>query len=426
MVTVKGINYSSDGKTITYDYDVSAAVSKYFTSEKLFVSFDADVSQVPQSIAIVPLLSNLMPIAWFAGFDVVVDEVDADFSDALKQLKLEWQKHYPFVADKKSKLIASNIVPNKIDGTKSAMLFSGGVDAFATYFRHYDETPDLITIQGADIELTDTKQWNDVKSFNQNEPILKRNSKHYIQTNFQKFYTYKVDYLLPNLGWWANVQHGMALIGITAPLSWVEKYNTVYIASTRSEHMEFNAWGSMPEIDNEIKWAGLKVIHDGFELRRQDKVDAIVEAVQKIGTETTIRVCYSEFKADALNCSECEKCIRTIFGVMVSGDNPNRYGFKADGSVYDKIVTTLNRGFKSRGNQFFWEEISDKAKVADTIFSFTEDASEQTKRQKALEVIGFAIKQPLLKPSRIKKLKYAFIQSYPGLFRTYLNLRRKI
>lgn len=425
MVKLRSIEFSSDGKKITYDYEVSSAAARYFNAEKLFVEFDVDVSAVPASIAVIPLLCNLMPIAWFAGFDVEIPEVDEDFFRSLEALKTEWSRHYPMLLDRKSTLTVANLVGNRIEGEKPAMLFSGGVDAFATYFRHFEQTPDLITIQGADIELTDDKQWADVKRFNESEPILKQNAKHYIRTNFQQFYTHKVDYLLPNLGWWGNVQHGMALIGITAPLSWVEKYHTIYIASTRSVHMEFNAWGSMPEIDNLMKWAGLQTIHDGFELKRQDKVDTIVDAVGRLQKETTIRVCYSELKND-LNCSRCEKCVRTIFGIMMAGGNPKTYGFQADVSIYEKVIQAMSRGFKSRGNQFFWEEIAQKAASAREIFVFGDPEAESVLRKKALESVEIAIRQPLVKSSPLKKIKHSLIKSYPGLFQKYLEIRRKL
>jgi hypothetical protein len=424
MVTINGFAYSSDGKKIIYDYSVDGGAAKYFSNEKLFVEYDRDVSGVPKSIAIIPLLVNLMPIAWFAGFDVSVDEVDADFAQALDGLRKEWQRHYPKIQHKQSKLTIGKVVSNKIDGNRTAMLFSGGVDAFATYFRHFDENPDLITIQGADIELSDEKQWADVKKFNESEPILKANSKHYIRTNFQKFYTYHVDFLLPNLGWWGSVQHGMALIGITAPLSWVNGYRIIYIASTRSEHMEFNAWGSMPEIDNQMRWAGLQTIHDGFELRRQDKVDLIVEAVKSKGTYTTIRVCYSDLK-DQLNCSVCEKCIRTMFGIMIAGADPNNFGFNADASIYGRIQNAIGSGFRSRGTQFFWQEILEKAQKSPKIFTFSHATAEEEQRAATLKKVAHAVHQPLVKASRLRKIKHTIIKKYPHVFKAYLELRRK-
>lgn len=361
---LKNSSFSNNGTRILYNYEYDTAVSEYFNpNSPFFVQYNEDVSLVPSSINIIPFLSNVMPIAWFAGFDVYVDEIDEDFYFALLNIKNEFIKNYPSIQNKKAEIKYKKLIKNDFPKEKIALLFSGGVDAFASFFRLYQKEPNLITIHGADIDLEDEYQWNNVVQFNENEPILNSLEKVYIKSNFRTFYTYKVDLLLTNIGWWGNIQHGLALTGVIAPLSYIKKYSTIYIASTRSIHMEFNPWGSMPEIDNQIKWSGVNVFHDGFELKRQDKVDIIVTAVNQLDKKTTIRVCYSEFK-EGLNCSKCEKCLRTIFAIMLSGDNPNKYGFKVDETIYKLINKTVVRGFKSKGTQFFWNEILEKSKSA--------------------------------------------------------------
>lgn len=424
MFRIGKIQYSDHGKTILYQYEVDGAVAKFFhKKEKLFASYDLSVEDVPESIAIIPLLANVMPIAWFAGFEVYADEVDADFYKALEKIRMEMAKHHPNMAAPTTRLHFKKLIKNNIPNQNTAMLFSGGVDAFATYFRHFDENPELVTIQGADIELTDSKQWEDVKNFNENEPILAHNRKHYIRSNFQKFYTYNVDLLLPNLGWWGNIQHGLALICSLAPLAYVRNFGTIYIASTRSSHMEFNPWGSMPEIDEQISWGGNKIIHDGFELKRQDKVDAIVAAVNQRKAKTTIRVCYSELK-DSMNCSKCEKCIRTMFGIMLAGDNPNDYGFQADASIYDSIQSAVGNGFRSKGTQFFWKEIMEKAAGSKELFVFADAAKEAGRRDETLKVIDANCRRELVKASGTRKMKHVLINKYPKAFQYYLKLRR--
>ena len=51
--------------------------------------------------------------------------------------------------------------PAKSTGT-SACFFSGGVDAHTTLFRHLDEKPDLVTIWGCDVKLSDKAGWDNV------------------------------------------------------------------------------------------------------------------------------------------------------------------------------------------------------------------------------------------------------------------------
>jgi hypothetical protein len=179
----------------------------------------------------------------------------------------------------------------------------------------------------------------------------------------------------------------------------------------------------MPEIDNQIKWSGVNVFHDGFELKRQDKVDIIVTAVNQLDKKTTIRVCYSELK-EGLNCSKCEKCLRTIFAIMLSGDNPNKYGFKVDETIYKLINKTVVRGFKSKGTQFFWNEILEKSKSA-KCFVFSNADLEKKELDNTLKIISKVVNNDLISVSKIKKIKYILINKFPKIFSTYLKLRRK-
>ena len=115
-----------------------------------------------------------MPIAWFVGFDVYTDNVDSVFVNSLKEIKTQFSKYYPEISNINSNLIVKQIAEKVHNSTfdKKAMLFSGGVDAYTTYLRHFDETPDLITIKGADIKSDDDKQWEMIISYNLNQPLL--------------------------------------------------------------------------------------------------------------------------------------------------------------------------------------------------------------------------------------------------------------
>jgi len=274
---LRQISYSDNGTKINYDYEANGQVQKYFDKEQLFYSkYLIDVSKVPDSIAVIPFLSNVLPIAWYAGFTIEVDEVDEDFYHSQELVKAEFEKR-DLPSSFGGTLVAKKIVKNNSTGNKSAMLFSGGVDAYATYIRVYDKKPDLITLLGADIEIEDQEQWNDFTGFVENETLLKDNHKEYVETNLRDFYTYQVELLLKDIGWWGKVQHGLALIGAIAPLCYVYNYGEIYIASSYTDHIDID-WGSTPEMDEKITWAnGLKVFHDGYELKRQDKVDLIAD-----------------------------------------------------------------------------------------------------------------------------------------------------
>lgn len=409
--------------TINYNYTCSSDFQKYFNlKEPFFAQYDTDISAISPSVLVVPLLSNIAPISWFAGFDIFLDELDEDFYNSLRIIKAEFVKNYPQIKNESSQIHVKQLIKNKIEANNSAMLFSGGVDAYATYFRQFEENLDLITIHGADVDLKDVKQWETVVRLNENEGLLDKNNKHYIKSNLQTFYTYHVDLLLKDLGWWGKVQHGLALNCLLAPLSMKFNYFKIYIASSYTDNINI-AWGSTPEIDNAIQWANVKIVHDGYELKRQDKVSLIVKKSNEINKKINLRVCYSEAIKE-INCSKCEKCYRTIIGIILSGDNPNNYGFVTSENVYDEVRNYFSKGFYSKGAQYFWWEINEKIKEEKDFFIFSNKEIEIQKMDLISNLITKNTVSGFKKESRLSRVKHRIQKSFPKIFKIYLKLRQ--
>ncbi|WP_027391629.1 hypothetical protein [Aquimarina latercula] len=426
MDTLKlhAITYSEDGHKINYEYSVGANIQKLFTENELFyVKYQIDVSKTPLSIAVIPFLSNVLPMAWFAGFTIEIDEVDEDFYRAQEKIKQEFAKR-DTSSSFEGTLVAKKLIKNSIEKSKSSMLFSGGVDAFATYIRIYDQKPDLITLHGADITIKDKEQWNDFTDFIENEELLNDNNKEFIETNLRDFYTYQVELLLNDIGWWGKVQHGLALVGSIAPLSFVNKYGSVHIASSYTDHIDID-WGSTPEIDEKITWgSGFKVFHDGYELKRQDKVDLIAKFASEKDKRFRLRVCYSE-KRTEFNCSYCEKCFRTILGLILNNQNPNEYGFNVDSSVYDKIYQILHIGSGSKGVKYFWWELMEKAKNVDTFFVF-DDLETETKHMNDFRngKVDRLLEEKLNNANKgTNRLKFIIRNKFPWLQKIYRKFK---
>ena len=419
MSTLKlnSITYSHNNQQINYAYSGDKKVMDFFKSDNtLYSKYPVEIHNIPESIAIIPFVCNVMPIAWYAGFNIEVNEIDKTFFNALQEVKKEFEKRKELTI--RTKLIAHNLVDNSIETSKSAMLFSGGVDAFATYIRHFEETPDLITYLGADIAIEDTKQWTDFTSFVESEPLLKNNAKKYIESNLRDFYTFKVQLLLKEVGWWGKVQHGLSLIGGIAPLAYIEGYQKLYIASSYTDHIDIE-WGSTPQIDENIKWgSALQVFHDGYELKRQDKVDLISDFVSQQSEKLKLRVCYSELRTE-FNCSNCEKCFRTILGIILNNKNPNDYGFNVDESVYANMYNILQKGSASKGMNYFWWELSEKAKSVDQFFVFNDKEKETLEIEKIRKGSINNLLDQLLKTkpnsSFKKRLKFIIRNKFPGL-----------
>ena len=423
MMKLHSITYSNEGKRINYGYVVDGKHEKYFSMNNAFYAeYDVDVSSVPPSIAVIPFLSSVMPIAWFLGFDVYVDDVDKDFLESLDEIKIvlssDWSdKHLS------GELKATHIQKNTISGSRYMMLYSGGVDALTTYLLHREQHPDLVTILGADIPVNDDQQWEDLLNFINAEELLVQNRKYRVKCNFRDFYTYNVD-LLVDMGWWGKVQHGLALLGVNAPLSFVNGYKGIYIASSQVDGF---AWGSQPKIDDKVLWADLFCRNDGSELTRQKKVDLIVEFKKKTNSPLRVRVCYSELNK-GLNCSRCEKCYRTILAIIFAGDDPNRYGFSVHGDVYDQVyscfekIQTFDLGLVN-----LWKDIEEKAKSNTQFFVFEDEQKEEVSVQRIASgaLTGILLRKPRI-PTHTALMKYAVVNKYKRLYGVYRFIKKSI
>lgn len=424
MFILDKIALSNQGRTISYDYEISKSIAKFFNNkEKLFVTYDSDVTAVPQSISVIPLLANVMPIAWFVGFDVYVAELDATFYDSLQNLQVEFSKHFPAIK-KDVKLHVKQLVQNTFEADNTALLFSGGLDSFESLTRNLKADPYLISVLGADIDIADTNRWSNFQRFNKEEKILNDNKLCYVTSNLRKFYTYKVD-LLVEISWWGRIQHGMALIGLTAPLSYLKGIKTILIASSYTSEVSFG-WGSTPETDEKVKWANMKVIHDGFSLRRPDKIQNVVNFAKKMDNYIKLRVCYSELRT-GYNCSICVKCQRTMLGIILCGENPNNYGFNVPANLYDLIFKNFGPdSLMTIGAVYEWKCLQDKAKVAKNLFVVKDPISEKHKIDTFAVLPLDAIINKNAEQQLAKKIKkYKIIGKFPKLFHFYLKLRRQ-
>lgn len=429
MIELKDVSVSEDGCMVEYCYSLGNQAIKYFKKDNFFVEYSKNVSSVPFEILSIPFLVNVMPIAWFSDFIVKIPKMDETFYNALIDYKRELEKYYPSLKDRDLNLECSifiDTVNNVEEKPKKAMLFSGGVDAYATYFRNKAEALDLITIHGADIKLNDEKLWLELKEYIESEVIIADEKKFYIKSNFREFITFEVDKLLPNLGWWGKIQHGIALTGLTAPLAYLNNYSHVFIASsyTRKPNYQFIVWGSMPETDNLIRWGETRIKHDAEKLTRQQKIEEIHKGVLLVKDNMSIRVCYSDYK-EGVNCSVCEKCLRTIFGLMIIGANPNDYGFNVDKNIFKRLKNQVSKNFKSEGNQLFWKEIYLKALQTKSYFYFNDRLEEKQDYDKILKHLAVTTNSEIEEISSYTKLKLHIIQRLPILFNIYLKIRRK-
>jgi hypothetical protein len=247
----------------------------------------------------------------------------------------------------------------------SVILFSGGLDSLATSQRHIDDRQLLLAVCGADVRLTDDIGWNRVKENTEKYTNDFGGIGYFVKSNFKQMIDASNVYnnkLFPD--WWTNIQHGIALCGFMSIPSYLHNVPRGYIGASHTNRFSQTQWGSHPLLDENVSWTGFNVVHDSYDLSRQEKLSLVVDKTKNSITKPVVRVCYS--RKGGGNCCKCEKCSRTITGLIACGQNPRDYGFEI--SPKDFIRATKLKfklfGFNFKNNEVYhWNDIISSSKA---------------------------------------------------------------
>lgn len=206
---------------------------------------------------------------------------------------------------------------------------------------HIDETPDLITLRGsADFFLKDEEGWKVQRKRIENTARSLSLESQFITTNFLEFIN-PWDQCYSDLvhkskdGWWHGFQHGIGIIGHVAPLAYLLGYQKVYIASSYDVNSNY-VCASDPIIDNQCRFCGTQIIHDSYNHTRQQKIKIIADFVKEKHIPIELQVCLHEQKGK--NCCACEKCYRTILGLIAESADPNLFGLHYNEIIQNKMI----------------------------------------------------------------------------------------
>ncbi|QLH77296.1 hypothetical protein HZS55_08315 [Halosimplex rubrum] len=353
-----------DGSTVECEVTPSRDLRRFFTGDTVRVDYDADISDVPPAIASIPALAHVAPVAWANGDDVAAPAVDRAFLDALGEVGEALARMYPEFVDPGE--LRADEVGRTADGRPadavddSGLLFTGGVDSVASYVRHREAEPTLIGVQGWVVGPDEDDRW---RGFREHvEPFADRRGLdcRYVRSNalsvldtpmLQAHYKRYVDG-----AWYSSVGHGLGLLGLCAPLAHALGLGTVHIAASHTAGFD-EPWGSHPAIDDRVRWGHSRGNHDGFELTRQKKIERIAAYVEETGERFPLRTCIHDDAGG--NCNDCEKCYRTIVGLVLAGLDPNEFGYEADRRTLDEIRAAFERTafVMDEHTRFHWEDI---------------------------------------------------------------------
>jgi hypothetical protein len=307
----------SDFKTDTKDNltRVSATLiweDRHRTSEEIYVAttpeFAKDLSCNPNTF----LLAATIVAFYYGEKRVLIDaEICPELRDGLIT-SMHWMRSwYKMERDIIQIEAKTNFKPsNTGKADRAGMLFSGGIDSFATLRKNHlnfgEEHPGYIKDGLIVYGISDTKLEEFEQAVTSLTPIAEEAGINLIPV-YTNMYRHIRDLEDDNYTFWRYYFGGAALAAIAH--AFVNRLNLLYIASTSEiEHIE--PWGSHPLTDPNYSSNDLRIKYDSVYLSRLDKTKLVADwdfAIQNL------RVCDNPILPTGyLNCGYCAKCSVTI------------------------------------------------------------------------------------------------------------------
>lgn len=360
-----------NGTRLLFSYTVTGEWEKCFTSRRTsFIEYDIDISEVPVPVLAVPFVGNALPAAFVCDAVIEAESLDKDLADSVDAIREGFSRMFPMMKLGGAVEASKTISAEHRDRNGAACFFSGGLDANTTLLRHLEEKPSLISIWGVDVKTDDPEGWSRSGSFIGKTAEQFGIMSHMVKSDFREVFSEpELDQYILATGdrWWHGFQNGIAVITHAAPMAYVFGWDKVYFASTYSADMVGHyTCGSDPLIDNNIHFAGCSVVHDAFELNRQQKTEFVVNKCKESGRPVHIRVCWESRGGN--NCCRCEKCYYTILGLIAEGADPNEFGFTWDKDAIARCRKDLTR--KITMEEYYFRPVQkrmneNKAKIKD-------------------------------------------------------------
>ena len=353
-----------EGKLST-SIKATGGLDKYFGSTEFYANYDLNI-HIDESIQNIPLTATILPLAWLTGSNIYVNKLDKKFFESIEFLKNVFKEMYPS-APFSTEIIAEEIVENEIQvedsERRTGLLFSGGVDSVFSLLDNRHLNPRLIMIKGVEIgnyEKYD-KYWENVVQIYKEFSIKEKVILNVVETNAREILNIrKVEQdfhkLLKYGTLWARLQHSLVLIPLTAPLSF-GRFDRLLISATHDSTLSYSRhpWGSQPIVDENIRWANVKVEHVSF-IPRNEKIRGAIKKYLE-NDRLNLRVCTKRERLQGtnLNCNACEKCYRTILPLILAGINVRDCGFEVNETTFQSIREFIeDKQLDIEGLEAFW------------------------------------------------------------------------
>ena len=349
-----------EDKKLVFKLSYSENLNQYFFYDQIDIQYNVDINGIDNSVLYIPAVATIISIAWAVGADVFVENIDENYLHSLDNVKSIFSKWFPQFSFS-TRIQAQNIVNNKYDSKGYALLYSGGIDSLTSLLRNRDKHPALISVWGAEGSSHEYDQDKQFKLWKDNFLSINLDGLelYYIRTNTGNLVNQNLlakNYI--NDGdWFELVSHGLIYTGLSAPITTVKKVANLIMASSFSKYEKVVNGSDVFNLA-EMNWANTKVILDSGDLSRQDKIRVISGNTKYYHL---IKVCHL-YKSKRFNCStpSCEKCARTIIGLIMENIDPNECNFRVNKGTLSLLKVYFENGWIPidyiRGT-FFWTDI---------------------------------------------------------------------
>lgn len=346
---------------VLYSFSCSKELDALFRTRQMFLEYQEDMSAVPPSILSIPFIASILGVAWLENANIYVEELDRTYYYALRELREAYRDMYD-QANLKGRVVPCRIVENRIEKSKeSLLLFGGGVDAHCSYLRNRDSVSRIMNIQGWFQSLDGEDKAADADRNHCQDVASRMNlSFDYVRSNFarvvnSKVFNGKYQKILGDT-WWHGLQHSMAFVSIAIPWTFKHGISNIIIASSCTKG-RIKPCASFITTDSAFRFAETGgVLHDAFELSRQQKMGVIVNCQKLSGQPYPLKVC----SFNDHNCCECEKCFRTIIEIVAEGGRIQDFGFPIQVPLKEYFEDIMKRRLGLWGMNFerdiYWKD----------------------------------------------------------------------
>lgn len=215
-----------------------------------------------------------------------------------------------------------------------------------------------------------------------------------------------------------GVSHGLTLLGLCAPVT-VERIGKVILASSYPQKIR-KPNGSHYLAYTDLSWADINAVYDTNDLTRQGKIRYVLKTNPQYHKYVRCCLFSNEGLPDLKDCGFCEKCLRTITGLILEGIDPNECNFNIKNNVFDYIKNLLATG-SLKTHERLWQEI--QGAIPDTLNNDEINQKYRTKQffewLRKFDFVNY--KQP---DSFFHQLKhYYYSIKYDGISYTRLKIR---